>query len=236
MLNDQVIVRGSDHRRAATWLMVAVAGLLHLPANAEDDGVCGSPYVTKFGPYDSRTEQGQPKHIVESYHFTPAIEGLVRGEGASLGAEIAYTLQAFPNHHRALVAMMNLGIRVKAQQPPGASFTVECYFNRALRYRGDDTIVRILYARFLSLNSRKGEALRQLQVATESAGDNGFTHYNIGLTYLEMSEYPSALAEAHRASELGFMRPELKNRLVAAGKWAEPVAAAASSAPASQAN
>lgn len=223
-------------RHTSGWLMVVAAGLIHPGARAaeEDGGACGSPYVTKFGPYDYRTEQGQPKHVVENYHFTPLVEGLIKGESAPLGSDIAYTLHAFPNHHRALVAMMKLGMKLKTRQPPGASFTVECYFNRALRFRGDDTIARILYAKYLALDGRKDEARKQLKIADEFAADNGFTHYNIGLSFLEMSDYPDALSQAHRALELGFMRPELKAQLIAAGKWVEPPAAPASaSAPAS---
>ena len=220
-------VRCPGPRGAIAWLVVVAAGLVHLGAYAADDGgVCGSPYVTKVGPHDYRVEQGPRKNIVETYHFTPLVEALVKGESGPLGADIGYTLQAFPNHHRALVAMMNLGTKLKTPQPPGASFTVECYFNRALRFRGDDTIVRILYAKFLTLGGRRDEARKQLKIADEFAADNGFTHYNIGLTYLEMNDYPDALAQAHRALELGFTRPELKAQLITAGKWVEPTVAA----------
>ena len=223
--------------RTNAWLIVVAAALACVSARAaEDSGPCGSPYATKVGPYDYRTEQGQNKHIVENYHFTPLIEGLIKGESASLGADIGYTLHAFPNHHRALVAMMNLGIKLKTRQPPGASFTVECYFNRALRFRGDDAIARILYAKYLALDGRKDDARKQLKIADEFAGDNGFTHYNIGLSFLEMSDYSDALSQAHRALELGFMRPELKAQLIAAGKWIEPPAAPASASASASAS
>jgi tetratricopeptide (TPR) repeat protein len=117
-------------------------------------------------------------------------------------------------------------------------YTVECYLDRAIRMAPDDVIVRILYAQFLASKSRIGEADAQLQTAAKLAGDDGFTHYNIGLAYLEMKQYDRALAQAHKALALGMTRVALKNALIAAGKWVEPVAAdgAASAPPASAAS
>ena len=44
-----------------------------------------------------------------------------------------------------------------------------------------------------------------------------------------MKNYDRALAQAHMAYGLGFARPELRDRLKAAGRWKEPVVAAAAS-------
>ena len=86
----------------------------------------------------------------------------------------------------------------------------------------DDGIVKMLFAGYLIKNSRLDEAARQLDDTLKLAGDNPFTHFNVGLVYLDMKNYDRALVQAHRAIELGLMRPELKDRLVAAGKWVEP--------------
>lgn len=175
-----------------------------------------------FGPFDYRTERNSNLTVVEEYHFTPEIENLIKGNTSTIGGDLDYTLRAFPNHHRALIAMMRLGEKLKTPQPPGARFSVECWFDRALYFRPDDDIVRLLYATFLAKNGRKPEAIKQLEVTAKSAGDNAFTHYNVGLIYFDIKDYDQALAQAHIAYGLGFGRPELREKLKSAGKWKEP--------------
>jgi len=197
----------------------------------QGDPSCGNPFVNGFGPHDYRVEQGQNRKIVEDYHFTPRVESLISGLSASLGGDIDYTLRAFPNHHRALVSMMNLGARLKRSVPPGAQFSVECYFKRAVQFRPDDTIARMIYAKFLTSDGRKPDAHRQLEFALQGAKDNAFTHYNAGLIYFEMGDFDKALVQAHRAQALGFDRPGgLKQQLQSAGKWAEAPAGGPDSA------
>lgn len=110
-------------------------------------------------------------------------------------------------------------------------YSIECYFDRAIRFAPDDQVVRMLYGRYLSKQSgREAEAVVQLQKAVELAADNPFTQYNVGLIYVDMKRYDEALAQAHRAMALGMDRPELKQSLVSVGKWSEPAAGAAPTA------
>jgi hypothetical protein len=216
------------HALAALGLMAAAAGPIP-PAAAQPTppiaGPCGDPIGNGTGPWDYRSEPAANKRLIESQHFTPNVETLIRPQsGGSLGADIDFTLRAFPNHHRALIAMTALGKKLGAVQPAGAQFSVECYFQRAIVFRADDGIVRMLYARFLYAQQRPADAVRQLEAADELAADNGFTHYNIGLIHLEARQFDAALVQAHRALALGFTRPGLKEALVAAGRWQEPPA------------
>jgi hypothetical protein len=194
------------------------------------DSPCGNPFANNVGPHDYRVEQGFNRKIVEDYHFTPRVEALIGGISAPLGGDIDYTLRAFPNHHRALVSMMNLGARLKSDKPVGAQFTVECYFRRALTFRPDDHVARMIYAKFLLGAARKAEAGRQLDYVAENAQDNGFTQYNAGLLYLEMGEFDKALTCAHKALRLGFGGTALRKGLETAGKWSDPPDVEASSA------
>lgn len=187
--------------------------------------ICGDPRQHRsgqFGPFDYRTDKSN-LGMVEDYHFTPAVEALVRGSTAELpGPDLSYTLGVFPNHHRALLAMARLGERMKSPQPPGASYSVDCYFERALRFRPDDVVVRMIYARYLSKTTRSREAIQQLEQATASAKDNAFSHYNIGLIYFDLKDYDRALRQAHKAISLGFPQTALRNQLQGVGKWTEP--------------
>jgi tetratricopeptide (TPR) repeat protein len=216
---------------AVLWLAVLSTSLPSASAQQARNG-CGE-LANAYGPYDYRTDRDKLP-IVEGAHFTPAVEALVRATTGYLGQDIDYTLRAFPNHHRALLSMMRLAERAKTPQAAKANYSVECYFDRALRFRPEDTTARMLFATYLNKNRRTPEAKQQVDLAVTQAGDNAFTHYNAGLMYLEMKDYDAALKQAHRAQSLGFIRPELRDGLKAAGKWVEPPADPAS-APASSA-
>ncbi len=219
----------------ALFLGGSVAQAQSLP-NMPDAGICG-PLTNAFGPWEYRADHFVPlpgdqmSHagklaLVEGAHFTPEVQSLVRGHSASIGGDLDYTLRAFPNNARALLAMMRYGERLKAAQVPGARYSVECYFVRATVFKPDDVVVRMLFATFLDKQNRRSEALTQLAAAREWAGDDPLAHYNLGLLYFQFGDADKALDEAHKALALGLPRTELKDKLAAAGKWVEPAASA----------
>ena len=183
--------------------------------------VCG-PLDNQYGPFDYVTQKSR-LGVVEQYHFTPSVEALTGGSSShQVGEDIDYTLRAFPNHHRALMALVRLGERKHSAQPVGLTYSVECYFERALRFRPMDSTVRMIYARYLFQDQRRSLASKQLEAAASTAGDNAFAHYNIGLLYLEQENFALALAHAHKAYSLGFLQSALRERLQLRGKWKEP--------------
>lgn len=188
----------------------------------------------RFGPYDYRPEGYIQENtyrshkallfIVENAHFTPEVESLIRGKtSAAPGHDISYTLHSFPNHHRALIAMTNLSERERSLKPSGSSYPVECWFSRAIAFKPDDTVIRLIYANFLVKAKRNDEAEQQLNVANGQAGDNAFTYNNIGLIYFDMKDYDKALVNAHKAIALGLRTPSLPDLLKSVSKWNEPV-------------
>ena len=182
---------------------------------------------TPFGDY---LKDKDKVTMSESFHFTPEVESLTRGKSTVvIGADLDFMLRNYPNHHRVLAAMMRLGEKEKTPQPAGATYTVACYFDRAIRFRPDDLVARMLYATYLSKNRREADATAQLEMVTQAAGDNAFSHYNIGLIYLEMKNYDRALEQAHKAYGLGFGRPELRDRLKSAGRCKDPAPSSAAS-------
>jgi hypothetical protein len=191
-----------------------------LPASAPVTAMaCGGFSSGGYGPYDYRTQKDKLP-IVEGFHFTPEVEMLIRGKSSSdIGDDIHYTLDVFPNHHRALVSMMRLAERLKTPQPPGAKYTMDCYFDRAVRFAPTDEVARLLYANYLVKMHRLDEAGRQLTSVESLAADNAFTHFNLGLVYLEMKSYDKALDEAHRAQQLGLRKTALMDGLKKAGQW-----------------
>lgn len=185
------------------------------------DTFCGQlESYDRYGPFDYRTATKEKLALVESEHFTSNIRNLIKGRSGKLGSELNYTLHAFPNHHLALQAMARLSLREKDTKPLDAEYTVECYFDRGMRYRPGDAIVRMLYAHYLlKLGGRKDDAMKQYQEAIKLQPENANINYNLGLLYLKEKNYEQATEYAKKAYELGFPLPGLRKSLMKMGKW-----------------
>lgn len=210
-------------------VFVLHGALLLVPLGAMAQAIerCGS-LENHYGPFDYRTAHITQKQIVERAHFTRGVETLTRGTTGAFGADIAYTLRVFPNHPRALLAMERLVVKEKRNPPQDGNHTIECYYERAIRFKPDDAVVRMLYVNFLIQRNTLEEARKHLDYVVETTQDSPMTQFNAGMLYMDMKDYDQALALAHRIEALGVHRPELKARLQAVGRWAEPSAAAAS--------
>jgi tetratricopeptide (TPR) repeat protein len=191
--------------------------------------VCGS-LENAYGPFDYRTNKKELP-VVDHFHFKPQVENLIRGTTGSLGQDIDYTLRAFPNHPRALMAMVRLGEKLKTENPSGASHSVECYLFRASRFRPEDGMVSMIYAIYLSKKNRPLEAVKYLDDAVASGEASANFFYNSGLIYLEVKDYEKALAFAHKAYRLGYPLRGLRDQLKKIGKWEEPVPVVKSTKP-----
>lgn len=224
--------------QSAAHAVAAIVLSLAAPwAAAQGFNACGD-LANAFGPHDYRKDRGEPLMLVESAHFKPQVESLIRGQtSAHPGQDIDYTLRAFPNHHRALLSTMRLAEREKSPKPRGMNYTVDCYFDRAIRWQPNDLTVRMIFATHLGKQGRFEDAKAQLAYVAARAEDNPFTHYNAGLIYFDVKDYDAALSQAHKAMALGFPRTELRDKLQTVGKWQEPASpgAAAASAPAAEA-
>lgn len=183
---------------------------------------CGSLQVG-YGPYDFYTDKDK-LGVVEGRHFPPQVEFLRGGSSsATPGGDIAYTLRSFPNHPRALMAMMRLAEREKTDRPQESTYTVHCWLERAERFRPEDQMVKALHGIYLASKGKKKEALEKLDAALALGVPSPNTDYNVGLAYFDLGEFDKALVSAHRAYGGGFPLPGLKNKMKRAGKWKDPV-------------
>ena len=193
-----------------------------ITAQAAGFKLCGDIYAKRYGPFDYTNPADFKKHlpVVEQYHFTSDVENLISGNTADApGSDLSYTLNAFPNHHRALAAIAKLAIRQKTNKPRLSRYTVECWFDRAIEWRPRDGMVRMIYGNYLSHVKRYKEALPQYLEAEELLKNNANLFYNMGLLYFNTKEYDKSLQYAKKAYGGGFPLPGLKNMLVKAGKW-----------------
>lgn len=210
---------------AGCW-MVGASAL----AQAQAPSICG-PLQNAFGPLDYRSAPPATRSLVEDAHFTPPVQALIAGHTSRRpGGDIDYTLRAFPNNPRALLAVIRLGEQEKTDKPSGMRYTVECWLERAARFQPNDVIVRMIRAGYFAKRSRKEEALRELQFAEQFADpENPLTAFNIGMGYFDAGDHAQALRFAHKALAMGLAWPDLRKRLQAVGQWVEPPDAAASS-------
>jgi Tfp pilus assembly protein PilF len=195
--------------------------LLAANAWAQADIGCDLDLTNSTGPWDYRTTSAQKKHLVESYHFTRNVEALVKGRSGSVATDIDYTLRVFPNHPRALMAMSKLGRREKTPKPPGSSHSINCWFERAIKFQPNDATVRLIYGIELLKDDKRTDAIEQLKLAESLAGENPNVYYNLGLAYFDLGDYDKSLDYAHKAYGLGFPLPGLRDKLKRAGKWKE---------------
>jgi tetratricopeptide (TPR) repeat protein len=212
--------------RACVPLCVAFAIAL-VACRSLASEVCGD-LKNAFGPFDYRVASPENKEIVERAHFTSGVEHLVQGVTAKQpGADLAYTLRAFPNHPRALFAIVRLGDKENTDKPFGSNYTISCWLDRAIRFTPTDGSVRLVFGVYLSRKGKTKEAIEQLQAAQKMGGDPANVYYNLGLAYFDLKEYEKSLEHAYAAYKLGFPLAGLRNKLKQVGKWRDmPVAPA----------
>jgi hypothetical protein len=183
-------------------------------------GVYGREYFDYLDPANRERLK-----IVEDYHFTPEIEGLVRGITGLVPAELDFVLRALPNHHRALVAMarwQRLHPKL-AESLEGRVYTIECYLQRATQVSPKDGRVRMIYATILQQQNKLAEADQQYTLAEEMGMGGAELYYNRGLLKVQIGDVEAARSYAAKAYELGYPLPGLREK-VAAMKPAEKAA------------
>lgn len=221
--------------RATLWVGLLLASTTQFASAQALPAGCGK-LSQSWGPFDYRAERyiWEPTYrshqallaIVENAHFTPEVEGLFRGKtGALPGGDLSYTLGVFPNHHRALISISNLGLKLKSPQPPETRFSIECYFARAMTFRPDDTLVRMIYANYLIQLEKKEAAEQSIDAVASTNPENPFTLRNLALLYFDAQKFDKSLLYAHKSAAAGLNIDAIKAKLVQAGKWKEPITA-----------
>lgn len=182
---------------------------------------CGELLWYGQKPYDYNNSDDRQYMLpkVEMAHFTPNVENLRHGNSGTLGGELNYTLMMFPNHHRALAAFGKLSLKEKKLKPVGSKYSVGCFFDRAIRFKPNDAMVRMVYGNYLQNAGKPDKAIEQLKIAVDLQPEDPAINYNIGLLYMQKKDYEQAKTHARKAYELGFPLPGLKNQLIKAGKW-----------------
>ncbi len=205
------------------WLCLSASVSWGLEFSGQD--LQGKPCTGKgqgYGPFDyTNSHHVRVKlPIVEQFHFTSQVEGLNRGRSGTLVSDLDYTLRAFPNHHRALFAMIRLTTDKRKRDPGvvGALETPpECYLLRAEAFRPDDGAVQMLHGLYLHRLGKLTEAEVHYRKAVALMPRSAEAHYNLGLLLVDLERYQEAVPEARLAYKLGYPLSGLRKRLATAG-------------------
>lgn len=176
-------------------------------------GVAGRDYFDFLDP------ASKPRlDIVEEYHFTPEIENLQHGRTGQIPADLDFVLRALPNHYRALVAMGRWQ-QMHPKMPDsleGRVYAADCYFKRAIWFRGEDPNLHALYGIYLHQTGKLDEAERQYDQAEKLGSENAELYYNRGLLKLKRGDLAAAQAYAEKAYAQGYPLPGLRDMLAKA--------------------
>ena len=203
----------------------------HWPATELYDSDCGPLWrENKYGPFDYQKATPSERALVDGAHFDLEYDTYLKGELRSLrqrdalppappAGGFSYTLWAFPNHHRALAAMEDLGFRNKTERPRAAQFRIHCYFQRAVRFDPNDALVRAIYGYYYARRGKPKDAQAQLEKIDQLEPLSKDVYVYSAFAYLEMKKLDQAFTAAKRAYEMGHSQPGLRDRLRKLGAW-----------------
>lgn len=157
--------------------------------------------------------------VVESFHFNEEVRALragARGSGSTLPGDLSYTLDAVPNHHHALDAMMRLALREKTPIPLGMEH-IDCRFQWAEEINPRDGAVHMIHAQYRIALGQRDRARELLVKASELEPHNPTVQYNVGLLYFRLNDYSAAREHARHAYAMGFPLLGLRNMLERSG-------------------
>ncbi len=178
----------------------------------------------RYGPYDYANAEHRATKlpIVESYHFTPEVQQLLRGKSGSVIGDLQYTLRAFPNHYKALRSISYYDILYKnTEGMNNVSPSVECYFQRAINFVPADATVHILYAIFLKKINKVNLAEAEYKKAIELEPEKLKFRYMYGLFLVKQKKYNAAKEQAEIIYNKNYPETKLKMKLHSVGYWGE---------------
>jgi len=229
-IKDLIIINNARHRP----LLLAFALFSFCSYSIAASNPCGSlANHDNFGPLDfndPKDHQSTPVYpqgkiqIVVGNHFTKNVE-MLRGAGKGGGTvqgEIDYTLRRIPNHPRALWALsrwVRKGGKLGMVGVGGWVRSIDCYFERAFRWRPRDPAPHMIWAMHLHLTNKMKKAEKEYKIAEKLDPKNTELKYNMGLFYFDLKDYGRAYQYAQMAYDGGYPLPGLRNKLKGINKW-----------------
>jgi tetratricopeptide (TPR) repeat protein len=177
----------------------------------------GSPSVD-YGPYDYRVHKDLLWRV-ENRHFTPQVEQLIRGDTSRhpMG-DVRYTLNSFPNHHRALYSAVRFSLG-ESSYGSLRQYPAECFLQRAVHFTPNDPVPYMLHGLYLHRLGHLNQSLEKYEAAEALAPTDANLLYNMGLLHFDLRDYAKSYQYAVEAYGYGIEFPGLRRKLQDAGHW-----------------
>lgn len=152
---------------------------------------------------------------VKQNHLDPAVRRMNEGiYSTSVIDDLNFILERVPNHYPALQELIRYKL---AGGNADLHRSAVCYFDMAQQFAPDDANVLVLKGIYLYRSGNNDSAEVHWRQALQIDPNSADAHYNLGLLYVERSQYQDAIEHAVKAYQLGFPLPGLKHKLVQAG-------------------
>jgi tetratricopeptide (TPR) repeat protein len=201
------------HAASAPWVG---STLNEAPCNGGGQG---------YGPFDYRHRRSLKNelNLVESAHFTPEIENLVKGTVAgSIEGNLNYTLRAWPNHPKALLSLIRLQLSINKNLRKGPLETPpECYLQRAIHFSPEDASSYSLYGYYLKQIGHLEDAAKYYEKAAKLSPKDPKIAYSLSLLLTDLKRYEEAVKYAKVAYSNPQAPQKLKQILKKLGVWVE---------------
>lgn len=221
-------------RCIALIVALAICGGISSGTQASE-GAKRSPWVGKmlngtkcdggqvpFGPFDYllRNNFREQLGVVEEFHFNEDVENLRKGLSGTPMGDIHYTLQTWPNHHRALNSALRYRLQHRELWSVGdntsQNYPAECYLQRAMNFSPNDPIPYMLHGLLMHQMKQYDVALKSYRQAVRLQPNDLITQYNMGLTLVELKKFAEAQQIANKVYAADFPLPGLKRKLAEA--------------------
>lgn len=162
--------------------------------------------------------------LVENVHFKKQWEFFRPGTpSAKVAGEVGYTLRLFPNHPKALWTMSRLErergpLRRYHSAPHIPQLDMDCYFDRAIRFRPKQSGTWMIYGMHLHASKRLKDAREAYENAENLGETSAQFHYNFGLLLVDLGDLDRAEMHAKQAYANGYQFQGLKERLKQRGR------------------
>jgi tetratricopeptide (TPR) repeat protein len=202
--------------RRCLAVLIALVASMSTAAQAQEVPGCGS-LENAYGPFDYRDPASRHTKlpIVEAHHFTQEVETLRAGKSSYLIGDLDYTLRAFPNHPRALLAVSRFELQGGVFRPEYQP-SADCYFQRALAFTEDDATVHLLYGNYLFKRKKLAEAKTHYEEALRLSPNSPEITYNAGLFFVDTGDLARAKELAKIAYDANYPLPGLQKKIASA--------------------
>ncbi len=196
-------------------------GLSYAGGVLAQDG-CSLQLQSDSVDYRSRAPKAmEHKRKVEGAHFTRSVRMGIAGNTGSLMGDLDYTLRHIPNHHQALMVMINHQLSDDFSDSRGLRrdrswASTDCYLKRARVKAPDDPAVRMLegiYHHKTNNLSKAEDAYKEALSLTHMEKQKVEIYYNLGLLYIDKGDYESAKHYADKAYAFDYPLEGLRNKL-----------------------